>query len=172
SLLVLGLGILIGGLKQGRLRFDSESPRMIASMMLLAVAALVLPTLAFELHTPAAKHEEALSAACAILLLFVFAASLPFSLREDPTRSVRHRHKVAEEEEPTDKWPLWFAITVLVAASVGAAAVSEWFVAALEPAIEALHISQAFAGLVIVAIAGNAVENMAGIRLAAKNRPD
>ena len=43
---------------------------------------------------------------------------------------------------------------------------------ALEPAIEALHISQAFAGIVVVAIAGNAVENVAGIRLAAKNRPD
>ena len=39
--------------------------------------------------------------------------------------------------------------------SSGAAAVSEWFVAALEPAIEALHISQAFAGIVVVAIAGN-----------------
>jgi Ca2+:H+ antiporter len=50
--------------------------------------------------------------------------------------------------------------------------VSEWFVEALEPAIKALHISQAFAGIVVVAIAGNAVENVAGIRLAAKNRPD
>ena len=63
-------------------------------------------------------------------------------------------------------------MTVLSLASVGAAAVSEWFVEALEPAIETLHISQAFAGLVVVAIAGNAVENVAGIRLAAKNRPD
>ena len=173
SLLVLGLAILIGGAKHGRLHFDSESPRMIASMMLLAVAALVLPTLAFELHTPAAAHEEALSAACAILLLFVFAASLPFALRADPTRSVRHAPKAAvEEEERADKWPLSLAVTVLVFASLGAAVVSEWFVSALEPAIEVLHISKVFAGLVIVAIAGNAVENMAGIRLAAKNRSD
>jgi Ca2+:H+ antiporter len=35
-----------------------------------------------------------------------------------------------------------------------------------------LHISQAFAGIVVVAIAGNAVENVGGIRLAAKNKPD
>jgi len=61
---------------------------------------------------------------------------------------------------------------VLVIASVGAAVVSEWFVSALEPAIKTLHISQAFAGIVIVAIAGNAVENVAGIQLMAKNRPD
>ncbi len=41
---------------------------------------------------------------------------------------------------------------------------------ALAPAIDALNISQAFAGLVIVAIAGNAVENVVGIQLAARNQ--
>lgn len=168
SLLVLGLAILVGGLKHGRMSFDAESPRMIASLLMLAVAALTIPTLAAELHTPAASHEGALSAACAILLLVVFAASLPFSLSADPTRSVRH----APDPETTAGWPLWMAVTVLTVASIGAAVVSEWFVSALEPAIEALHLSQAFAGLVVVAIAGNAVENVAGIRLAAKNRPD
>lgn len=170
SLLVLGLAILVGGAKHGRMRFDSESPRMIASMMMLAVAALAIPTLAFELHTPASAHEDALSAACAILLLIVFAASLPFTLSADPAKSLRHAEPRAEAHE--GGWPLSMAVTVLIVASLGAALVSEWFVSALEPAIEALHISQAFAGIVVVAIAGNAVENVAGIRLAAKNRPD
>ena len=32
--------------------------------------------------------------------------------------------------------------------------------------------SEEFAGLVIVAIAGNAVENVVGVQLAARNRPD
>src|SRR5262249_44671469 len=169
SLLVLGVAILVGGIKHGRLHFDAQSPRMIASLMMLAVTALIIPTLAAELHTPAAEHEGALSVASAILLLIVFVASLPFSLSSDPTRSLRHAQKPAQAE---DAWPLWLAVVVLVVASILAATVSEWFVAALEPAIEALHISQAFAGIVVVAIAGNAVENVAGIRLAAKNRPD
>ena len=43
---------------------------------------------------------------------------------------------------------------------------------ALQPTIHKLHISQAFAGLVIVAIAGNAVENVTGIVLAAKGRSE
>ena len=104
-----------------------------------------------------------------MLLLVVFFASLPFSLSSDPQRSA-----AARQAAPTHaaSWPLGLAITMLVVASAGAAVVSEWFVEALEPAIEALHISQAFAGIVVVAIAGNAVENVAGIRLAAKNRPD
>jgi Ca2+:H+ antiporter len=169
SLLVLGLAILVGGLKNGRMRFDAEAPRMIVSLMMLAVAALAIPTLAAELHTPAAGHEWALSAASSILLLIVFAASLPFSLSADPEHSVRHAEEVDTQQH---RWPLWLAAAVLIVASLGAALVSEWFVGALEPAIEALHVSQAFAGLVIVAIAGNAVENVAGIRLAARNRPD
>ena len=65
-----------------------------------------------------------------------------------------------------------FALTALAASSLLAALVSDWFVTALQPAIETLNISQAFAGLVVVAIAGNAVENVVGIQLAAKNRAD
>ena len=61
---------------------------------------------------------------------------------------------------------------MLACASVGAAVVSDWFVErARSRRSSALHISEAFAGIVVVAIAGNAVENVAGIRLAAKNRP-
>jgi Ca2+:H+ antiporter len=169
SLLVLGLAIVVGGVKHGRMRFDAESPRMIVSLMVLAVSALAMPTLAHQLHTPAASHERALSAVSSILLLIVFVASLRFSLSSDPERSVRHAPPTAT---PSGQWSLTLAISVLVVASIGAAVVSEWFVSALEPAIEALHISQAFAGIVVVAIAGNAVENVAGIRLMAKNRPD
>jgi Ca2+:H+ antiporter len=61
---------------------------------------------------------------------------------------------------------------MLTGASVAAALVSDWFVHALEPAIGKLGISQAFAGLVIVAIAGNAIENVIGIQLAYRNKTD
>ena len=64
------------------------------------------------------------------------------------------------------------AIVALAAVGVGAAFVSDWFVDALEPAVETLGISQAFAGLVIVAIAGNAVENTTGIVMALDGKSD
>jgi Ca2+:H+ antiporter len=67
---------------------------------------------------------------------------------------------------------LSLTLTLLLVGGTASAFVSDWFVAALQPSIEQLHISQAFAGLVIVAIAGNAVENAAGIALAWKGRSD
>ena len=67
---------------------------------------------------------------------------------------------------------LRLTLTLLLVAGVASAFVSDWFVNALLPAIVQLHISQAFAGLVIVAIAGNAVENTAGLVLAWKGHSD
>src|SRR5450631_1927982 len=65
-----------------------------------------------------------------------------------------------------------FTLVLLFVAGTASAFVSDWFINALEPAIVELGISQAFAGLVIVAIAGNAVENTAGLVLAWKGRSD
>ena len=44
--------------------------------------------------------------------------------------------------------------------------------AALVPSLATLGISEAFAGLVVVAIAGNAVENVVGIQMAIRNKLD
>lgn len=168
SLFVLGLAFFIGGLRNGSQRFGSDTPRMIAVLTLLAVAALVVPTLVQGLHTPAAGHEEGLSIACAIILLIVFIASIPISLQgKAPAVS-------GELKEPSTAhmWPIWLAVLVLIGAGVGSAFVSDWFIAALTPAITILHISPAFTGLVIVALAGNAVENVVGVQFAARNQAD
>lgn len=167
-LLVLGLAFVVGGLKHGVQKFHAPAARDLALLLLLAVAALMLPALTAALHEPAAGHELAFSRVVAGLLLVVFLLSLPAAL-------ARRGGPVPEEEDADGNaraWPLGLAIGLLAVAGLGAAFVSDWFVSALTPAMDALHISQAFAGLVIVAIASNAVENVVGIQLAAKNRAD
>jgi Ca2+:H+ antiporter len=174
-LLVLGLAFLVGGLRHGVQRFNSERARTTMVLMVLATAALVLPSLASYVHTPAEPHEEQLSVIVAIVLLIVFALSLPASLRRTaPAHDAFDDAGAAATPEPHEapRWPIWLAVGMLAVSSVCAALVSDWFVHALEPAIDTLGISQAFAGLVVVAIAGNAVENVIGIRLAYLNRAD
>src|SRR5206468_11839116 len=97
SLLVLGLAFVVGGLRHGTQRFASESPRMIAVLTLLAVAALVVPTLSHLLHTPADVHGDALSLVVAVVLLVVFVASIPVSLQGGPSAvSVPHERGAPE----------------------------------------------------------------------------
>jgi Ca2+:H+ antiporter len=185
SLLVLGLAFFVGGVRHGTQTFASQLPRMIATLTLLAVSALIIPTLTFYLHTPASGHEDELSLAAAIVLLIVYAGSIPLSISGGPTALPKPPELEEEEsssppvtqqaqvgEERHIAWPLWLAITLLAIAGIGAALVSDWFVEALTPATEALGISEAFTGLVIVALAGNAVEHFVGVQLAAKNKSD
>jgi Ca2+:H+ antiporter len=161
SVLVLGIAFIAGGLRHGTQRFSSERARTISILALLAAATMAVPSMTRVLHTSAAAHEETLSLICAGVLLVVFVVTLPIFLKP----------AAAEEHEPPH-WSVSTTTLVLGGAAVGAAFTSDWFVDALTPAIHTLHMSEVFAGLVIVAIAGNAVENVVGVQLAARNKPD
>ncbi len=170
-LLVLGMAFIAGGLRHGTQKFDPEEPRLNATLLLLAVAALLVPTLAHQLNTPAAPHSGQLSDVTAVVLLIVYAASVPFYLR---------RRSPPPEPTPTptsapgglSAWPLGLSVTMLAVGSLGAAFVSDWFVGALTPATRSLGLSQTFTGLVVVAIASNAVEHAVGIRFALRAKPE
>ena len=165
-LLVLGLAFLVGGLRHGPQPLGSDRARTIVVLMGLSVIAMAIPSLTHHLHTPAAEHEKTFSLIVSVILLGLFLLSLPFSLRRSASDTS------APEEHEAPRWPIVLAIGMLAAAGAAAAFVSDWFVAALEPAMDSAGISQAFAGLVIVAIAGNAIENVVGIQLAAKGQSE
>jgi Ca2+:H+ antiporter len=164
-LLVLGIAFVVGGLRHGTQQLGSERARTIVVLMLLSVSAMAIPSLTHWLHTPAAPHETAFSVIVSILLLALFALSLPFSLR----RSSSDEAGGPEEAPEAPRWPIWLAVGLLAAAGVAAAFVSDWFVHALQPAMDSLSVNETFAGLVVVAIAGNAIENVVGVQLAARD---
>ncbi len=187
-LLILGLAFVVGGLKHGRQRFAANDVRTLGLMLTLAVFILAVPSLTSALHTPAESHERMVSVVVSIVMLALFALSLPATLSRgkaaqgpddghlkagsSPIAASPESARAASKAAAHGEWPLAMAIGMLAATGIGAAFVSEWFVAALQPAMDAAGINEVFAGLVIVAIAGNAVENVVGIQLAAKNQMD
>jgi Ca2+:H+ antiporter len=166
-LLVLGLAFLVGGLRHGAQKLGSERAKSISMLMLLSVTALVIPSVAHWVHSPAEPHEKTFSVIVSVVLLVLFFLSLPASLRrEEPAGA----DDPIEAEAP--RWPVALAVGMLAAAGLAAGFVSDWFVDALQPAMDAANISDAFAGLVIVAIAGNAIENVIGVQLAARGQSE
>jgi Ca2+:H+ antiporter len=192
ALLVLGLVIVVGARRSPDrlMRFSKRLPRDTATLLQVTVFIIVLLGLSLANHDPASHHVKAISIVGAICLLVVYMTWVVPYLRSDEApggdgaataaqRSVDVELDIAkgaavdEDEQPRGlRLALGATLALLIAGGVASAFVSEWFVNGLEPAIGVLHISQAFAGLVIVAIAGNAVENTAGLVLAYKHRSD
>ena len=164
ALLVLGLVIVAGArASDGCFRFKRRLPNDTATLLLLAVFIIALLGLSNSAGDRASRHQVAISVMGAVVLLIVYGAWLWYYLRTS-----------AEDErcDVVGRVPLPVAVGLLAASGAAAALVSDWFVGALGPAVESLGISRQFTGLVIVGIAGNAVENVVGITLAAKGQSD
>lgn len=167
ALLVLGLAIVAGATRaeDGVMRFQARLPNDTTTLLLLAIFIIVQLGLSDRVGDRASEHQVAISSIGAVCLLSVYAVWLWGYLRGPGAEP-------AIEQSAHETLPLRVAIGVLALAGVGAAFVSDWFVDAIDPAVEALGISKAFTGLVIVGIAGNAVENVVGVTLAAKGQSE
>ena len=168
ALLVLGLAIVAGSTKQpdGTMTFGARLPNDTATLLILAVFLISILGLSDQVGDRASHHQVEISVVGAICLLVVYAAWLVGYLRSDRTA------EAALVEPKHGALPFQAAIVLLAVSGVAAAFVSDWFVHALDPAVEAIGISKAFTGLVIVAIAGNAVENVVAVQLAWKGQND
>jgi Ca2+:H+ antiporter len=165
ALLVLGLAIVVGAGRapDGVMRFSARLPRDTATLLQVTVFIIVLLGLSANAHDPASRHVQTISVVAAGCILAVYLLWVVPYLRSGTQSS---------EEHSPPRLGVGLTLALLLGAGVASAFVSDWFVAALRPAISLLGISQAFAGLVIVAIAGNAVEHTAGIVLAYRGRSD
>jgi Ca2+:H+ antiporter len=166
ALLVLGLVIVLGAraAPDGTMRFRARLPNDTATLLLVTSFIIVLVGLAHATHEPAARHEREVSAIAAVCLLAVYLAWVVPYLRGEAASE--------PQRERVPRVALRMSIGLLAAGGAGSAFVSDWFVDALRPTIDQLGVSEAFAGLVVVALAGNAVEHVAGLVLAHKGQPD
>lgn len=175
ALLVLGFVIVVGvrAADGPIMRFRPRLPNDTATLMLVTVFIIVVVGQSLGSHDPASRHVETISAVAAVALLVVYLAwVVPYLRRDHADGGGAGEAAVSDQPAAGRGVPLALSVGLLAAGGVGAAFVSEWFVAGLRPTIDQLGVSEAFAGIVIVAIAGNAVEHVAGVVLAHKGHAD
>jgi Ca2+:H+ antiporter len=165
ALLVLGLVIVAGAFQSadGVMRFHPRLAKDNATLMMLASFLIVILGISAASGDKASHHVTTISIVGAVALLITYAVWLADYIRSDVKPDALHAQP---------RISMTVALALLAVAGVGAAFVSDWFIQALTPAMKQVGIPKAFAGLVIVAIAGNAVENTAGITLALKGQSD
>lgn len=166
ALLVLGLVVMVGAASadDGVMRFSVRLPKDNAILMTLTSFVIVLVGISSAANDRASHHILAISIVAAAVLLTTYLVWVVDYLRSDAP--------AAEGGGGRAVLSLPRALVLLGLGGVAAAFVSDWFIEALTPSMDRLGIPQAFAGLVIVAIAGNAVENTAGLVLARKQQAD
>jgi Ca2+:H+ antiporter len=167
ALLVLGIAIIAGAFRaeRGVMTFQRRLPNDTTMLLMLVTFIIAILSTSLSANDRASTHGAEISAVGAVLILLVYGTWLANYLRTSGDEPA-----IEEGHAP----PIRFGVGVVVlgAAGVAAAFVSDWFVAVIDPAVTELGISKAFTGLVIVAIAGNAVENVVGVQLAWKRRYD
>ncbi len=170
-LLVLGLSMLVGGMRYKRQRFNATAAGMGASLLLLAAIGLVVPALFhFMASGQGQVVERELSLDIAVVLFGIYLLSLVFSLKT-------HQHLFAGEEassrEPhAGQWSVGRALGLLAVVTVGVVGMSELLVETLEEAAAGLGLTQLFVGVVLVALVGNAAEHSTAVLVAGKNKMD
>jgi Ca2+:H+ antiporter len=172
-LMVLGLSMLLGGLKHKELKFSRIAGESSSSMMVLAVVALVIPAIYANItHHKEPGHVESLSLDISWVLLLTYAASLVFSL-------VSHKHLFAGEGDDLEDeahaegvWSVGKSVAVLVVAAGFVGWISEFLVHAVGEAVDSMGMSKVFMGVVVVAIVGNAAEHSTAILVAMKGKMD
>ncbi len=165
-LLILGFSILLGGLKFATQTFDRTQAGVNATMLILSVIALAIPSLFSQTIEPA-NHAgvEYLSIGVAIVMIIVYALSITFSFQ---AAGPPHDTAEAHDHEPT--WSMRQAIIVLVVSTVAIAYLSEVLVGAVEPVVEELGITEFFLGIILIPLVGNVAEHVVAVQMAVKNR--
>lgn len=164
-LLVLGLSILIGGLKNGTQSFSATIAGVNASMLTIVAAALALPTIFVATESQrGGGSPTTLSIEVAVVMFVLYILYLIYYFRSPEGGAA-----TGEGHAPFGRTA---SFVLLLVATAAVAYVSEAFVGAIEPLTEEFGISALFVGVILVPIVGNIAEHIVGVQIAYKNNMD
>jgi len=173
-LLVLGMSMLLGGLRNGVQSFNRQHAMNNAILLFLAIVALVIPSLfshSIETTFDGGFKVEILSLGVAGIMIVLYALGLLFSYRislGQPT----HQAQTTSHPVEGPAWSLRTTLILLVIATAGVAYLSEILVGAVEPIVISYGISEFFLGIILIPLIGNVAEHLVAVQVAIQNKMD
>jgi Ca2+:H+ antiporter len=183
-LLVMGMSMLLGGMRNGIQRFDSRHASRSAILLMLSVIALLVPSILSSSIGPTDSVQvEALSLGVAVIMIILYAAALFFSFRDQnglvtealtaEAPKARHvEHKVETHTEHHPNWSLRTALIMLTLSTAGVVVMSELLVSVVEPVVASLGVSEFFLGIILIPLIGNVAEHLVSVKVAIQNKMD
>ena len=182
-LLVLGMSMLLGGLRNGTQKFDRRHASNNSILLVLAVVALVIPSvLSSSIGANGGDVKvEALSLGVAATMIILYALGIlyGFKFQRGPLESHSGTEIASQIETTPSKghkthttWPLRTALIVLALSTAGVAYLSELLVGAVEPVVVGLGVSEFFLGVILIPIVGNVAEHLVAVKVAIENEMD
>ncbi len=165
-LLILGFSMLLGGIKHGRQKFDRTQAGVNATMLILALIALAIPSFFnFRIADVNESGVEYLSLGVAVVMITVYGLSILFSFTATSTQD-----ELVEAHDHQPTWSKRLSIGVLIGATLAIVVLSEILVGAVEPVVEEFGISEFFLGIILIPLVGNVAEHVVAVQVAMKNK--
>jgi Ca2+:H+ antiporter len=196
-LLVMGMSMLLGGLRHGIQRFDSRHASRSAILLMLSVIALLVPSvLSSSIGPTDSVKVEALSLGVAVIMIILYVAALFFSFRDRSgivtdaltaeKSHVKADHRPAHKTEHSvitakpvttpiehhSSWSLRASLILLTLSTLGVVVMSELLVGVVEPVVAGLGISEFFLGIILIPLIGNVAEHLVAVKVAIQNQMD
>ena len=180
-LLVLGLSMVVGGVRHGIQKFDRVNASRNAILLVLAVIALVIPSV-FSAYIGVAPQTvteaghssvEALSIGVAIVMLVLYGLGLFDARMASRQNGATHSPiSVTLPHSDVPHVPMWQSFVMLTLATAGVVWMSETLVHVAQDVIVSVGISEFFLGIILVPLIGNVAEHLVAVQVAAKNKMD
>ena len=169
-LFVMGLSMLLGGLRHGIQTFDRKQATRNAILLILAILALVIPSvLSHNIGDEGSLRVEVLSLGVATVMIVLYVLALIYSFG---AQGAPLAHKPTKEPIHEPSWSVRTALIVLALATIGVVVASELLVGSVEPVVASLGVSEFFLGIVLIPIVGNVAEHLVAVEVAIKNQMD
>lgn len=180
-LLVLGASLVAGGLKNGIQKFDRRQAGLNATLLVLAVVVLLIPSFFDRALADTPRSELLFSEGAALIIIFLYALTVVYSFTSGRHEAETHPAPEPTKDQPAGvvretaevhpvRWSVRTAGLVLAGATVATAILSETLIGAVEPVVEQLGLTEFFLGLIIIPLIGNVAEHLVAVQVALKNK--